>query len=229
MIRTIPIRLSRRIVYPRDTWERHVIVASAVERPGTVLDVGGRPGELAAFLPRSNVTALNVDQPADAVFDGERLPFADASFDVVTSLDVLEHLPAERRRAHLEELVRVARRQVLVCCPLGTDAHTAAERELAGWYRSVTGRPQAFLEEHLANGLPTEEELRGLVRDLPFRFELAFQGDFRRTNEVFRASVQKRLVRYARELLRPADTSLEPAPTGFTNRAFLYGAPGHAP
>jgi Methyltransferase domain len=221
--------LARRLLHPRDTWERHVIVARAVERPGSVLDVGGRPGELAGFLPGSAVTALNVDEPADVVVDGARLPFDDEAFDVVTSLDVLEHLPHERRRSHLEELVRVARRQVVVCCPLGTTAHMEAERELALWYRSETGRPHRFLEEHLAHGLPSEAELRELVRDLPFRFELAFQGDFRRTNEVFRASVQKRLVRYGRELLRPADAKLAAAPTGVTNRAFLYGAPRHAP
>lgn len=229
MIRTLAGRLARRVLHPRDTWERHLIVARAVEHPGTVLDVGGRPGELAAFLPASSVTALNVDEPADVVASGTRLPFGDDAFDAVTSIDVLEHLPAARRRSHVEELVRVARRQVVLCCPLGTPAHVDAERELARWYRSETGRPHRFLEEHLANGLPTEQELRELVRDLPFRFDLAFHGDFRRANEVFRASVQKRLLRYGRELLRPADTSLAAAPSGVTNRAFLYGAPRHAP
>jgi hypothetical protein len=229
MIRTLRARLARRLAYPRDTWERHLIVASAVAGPGSVLDVGGRPGELASFLPESHVTALNVDEPADVVSDGDRLPFADGSFDLVTSLDVLEHLPRERRRQHLEELVRVARSQVVACCPLGTEAHVEAERELAGWFRSAIGRPHRFLEEHLANGLPTETELRELVRNLPFAFEVTFQGDFRRTNEVFRASVRKNVIRYGRELVRPPDTRLTTTPSEYTNRVFLNGAPRHAP
>jgi SAM-dependent methyltransferase len=220
--------MALRLVWPRDTWERHVLVARVVGRPGTVLDVGGHPGELAALLPDCRVTALNVDGPADIVSGGERLPFGDDSFDVVTSLDVLEHLPPDRRRSHLEELVRVARRQVLVCCPLGTDAHVAAERELSEWYVSVAGRPHRFLEEHLRCGLPTEDELQALVRHLPFRFELAFHGDFRRTNGTFRASVRKQLLRYGREAVRPADTTLTSVPNEFTNRAFLTGAPADA-
>jgi hypothetical protein len=119
----------------------------------------------------------------------------------------------------------VARRQVVACCPLGTDAHVAAERELSDWYVSVVGDPQRFLEEHLRHGLPTEEELRGLVRDLPFEFELSFHGDFRRTHDVFRASVSRRLLRYGLEAVRPADTRLAPAPDEHTNRVFLNGVP----
>ena len=223
MIRTLPPGMALRLA--RDTWERHVLVAEAVEAPATVLDVGGRPGELAALLRDCRITALNVDEPADVVSAGERLPFEDESFDVVTSLDVLEHLPADRRRGHLEELTRVARRQVIACCPLGTDAHVAAERELSEWYVSVSGHPHRFLEEHLRHGLPTEEELRGLVHDLPFVFELSFHGDFRRTNSVFRASVRRQLFRYGLEAVRPVDTTLAPVADQHTNRVFLKGVP----
>jgi hypothetical protein len=188
-----------------------------------VLDVGGRPGELAAFLPGSRVTALNVDEPADVVASEARLPFSDGAFDAVTSLDVLEHLPRERRRGHLEELVRVARAQVVACCPLGTEAHARAERELAEWYVSTTGNPHRFLQEHLENGLPTEAELRELVSGLPFGFELFFHGDFRTTTSVFRASAGRRVLRYGFALLRRPDTTLSSVPGPFTNRVFLSG------
>jgi hypothetical protein len=223
MIRTLAPGMALRLT--RDTWERHMLVAGAVHAPGTVLDVGGRPGELAALLRNCRVTALNVDEPADIVSSGELLPFGDDSFDIVTSLDVLEHLPGARRRGHLEELTRVARSQVIACCPLGTDAHVAAERELAEWYVSVAGRPHRFLEEHLQYGLPTEQELRGFVRDLPFEFELSFHGDFRRTNSVFRASVRRQVFRYGLETVRPIDTRLAAAPDEHTNRVFLKGVP----
>lgn len=226
MIRTLTPKIAPRLRWQQDTWERHTIVARLVSAAGTVLDVGGRPGELAAVLPECDVTVLNVDLPADVVAVGDELPFPDEAFDVVTSIDVLEHLPATARRRHLEELVRVARAQVVACCPLGTQEHTRAERELAEWYISVTGKPHRFLEEHLANGLPSEPELRELVDGLPFTFELSFHGDFRRTNSVFRASAGRQVFRYGLALLRRPDTTLSASPGLYTNRVFLSG---HAP
>lgn len=46
--------------------------------------------------------------------DAARLPFADASFDVVLSVRFLFHVPRELRPAILREMARVARRAVVV-------------------------------------------------------------------------------------------------------------------
>lgn len=46
--------------------------------------------------------------------DAARLPFADASFDVVLSIRFLFHVPRELRPAILAEMARVARRAVVV-------------------------------------------------------------------------------------------------------------------
>lgn len=45
----------------------------------------------------------------------ERLPFADNEFDLVTALEVLEHVPDSRKM--LAEMSRVANRQILVSVP----------------------------------------------------------------------------------------------------------------
>lgn len=201
----------RRVLAP-DTRERHRVATRALGSPTTVLDVGGRPGELQRFLPHTRLTTLNLAPPADVVSKTRILPFGDHSFDAVTSLDVLEHIAPEHRRWHLEELVRVARERVVVCCPLGTPEHAAAERRLAA------RRPHPFLAEHLANGLPTEEELRELVDGLPFSFELRFHGDFRRAIQLFESRPRTLLA-----LLRQPDLKLTAAPTPWTNRAFLFG------
>src|SRR4051812_6362219 len=61
MIRTLAPKMAPRLVLQRDTWERHRLVARLVRGRGTVLDVGGRPGELDAVLPGCEVTVFNVD------------------------------------------------------------------------------------------------------------------------------------------------------------------------
>jgi cyclopropane fatty-acyl-phospholipid synthase-like methyltransferase len=193
------------------------------------LDTGGVRGLLDLFLPKTRVVTANVEPPADVLFDGKRLPFPDSSFEAVTSLDVLEHLPPETRADHLAELSRVAANTVVVSFPLGTDEHREAEQSLARWYEDVAGTPHRFLEEHLSNGLPTEPELHRLAEEAGLSSEFIYQGDFRRTNEVFRLSVRARherrpdlVLRYAAVRLAPArDEDLRTKPTPWTNRAFV--------
>jgi SAM-dependent methyltransferase len=175
----------RRLREDQDTWQRHAIVARLLG-PGMrrVLDVGGVPGRLAAHLADVEVVTANPTSPADVVYDGARLPFADGAFDAVTSLDVLEHIPRAERPAHVAEVVRAARARVVLCCPLGTADHVAAEREVEEWYADLAGERHPFLDEHVACGLPTEPELRELAAGLDA--SLAFHGDFRAAMEVFR-------------------------------------------
>lgn len=226
-----PRRTLARVRLPLDTWERHVL-AARLAGAVTVLDVGGVQGQLALFLPRARVVTVNVEPPADVLFDGEHVPAEDASFEAVMSLDVLEHVAPCHRMAHVAELARVARRHVVVSTPLGTPAHVAAERELADWYSWTTGERDRFLDEHLALGLLTETELRHLAAGVPgFDWRLLFHGDFRRIVETFRLGVRARtrrgapdLARYARRrLLARSDLELIEQPRPESNRAFLVG------
>lgn len=100
--------------------------------PGAqVLDVGGGHGQVAAaLLPRghrvcvlaSSERALGrVRALADPALDTAvgcltALPFADRSFDVVTSFRMLAHV--DDWRAHLAELTRVARHAVILDFPI---------------------------------------------------------------------------------------------------------------
>jgi SAM-dependent methyltransferase len=218
----------------RDTWVRHGLAARLLDQRsggGRVLDVGGVAGWLAAHLPSTEVVTVNVAGPADVIFDGRRLPFGDAEFDAVASLDVLEHLPADERRAHVAELVRVAGRVVVACCPAGTPEHVATERELADWYARLSGRRSPFLDEHLACGLPTPDELRALGDGWTgYVPELSFQGDFRASAELFRlealAVFRRRPVidraRFAwRRLRTPLDETFRRTASAWDNEAFL--------
>jgi hypothetical protein len=210
-----------------DTYARHALAARLVGDAESVLDVGGVPGWLARFLPKSRIVVANVEPPADVVFDGRRLPFADASFASGTSLDVLEHIPRDQRPAHIAELARVVRGRVVLATPLGSEEHSKAERELAAWYEATTGAAHPRLAQHVAYGLPTEEELLALAELAGLRGRLFFQGDFRRVERLFRLAAQARRnplarARYAvvRTAARP-ELTLAGVSAPHTNRVFL--------
>lgn len=231
MLSALRRTVRNRALTAADTWERHLLVAELAGAPKTVIDVGGMPGQLSSFLPDASVVAANITPPADLLVEPGELPFKDASIDVVCSLDALEHVPREDRQGFVSELVRVARRRVVLCCPLGTPEHVAAERDIQAWHRAATGADHPWLTEHLQLGLPTAEEVRGLldaaVRDGD-RVRLLYHGDFRVTDQQFRLIVAARrrlasraLLRFARRrLLHRPDLRLSETPGRYTNRVF---------
>lgn len=228
------IRSVRRAALPMDTWSRHLIASRLLGVVTAVLDVGGVHGLLQLFLPTTRITTVNVERPADVLYPGGRLPFGDSSFDAVTSLDVLEHVEREHRLDHLVELARVAGRTVVLSCPLGTQEHSRSELELARWFRTRTGTSHRFLDEHLANGLPTESELRDLAEDARLDARLLFHGDFRSTNRMFALGVRARhqrrpdlVARYIRARLFDRSLGeLTTSPLPWTNRMFLVARVG---
>ncbi|HWK28873.1 MAG TPA: hypothetical protein VNS09_20090 [Solirubrobacter sp.] len=222
----MPSLLRDRLLTAADTWERHLVVADLAGAPRQVVDVGGLPGQLKAFLPGACVLAANIAPPADLLVDPDGLPFKDATIEVVTSLDALEHVPPAHRAGFVAELLRVTGRRLILCCPFGTPEHAAAEREIAAWYEDVAGEPHPWLAEHLANGLPTQEELEACFGPgATYRYH----GDFRVTNAQFKEIVGARMRprpgsawRFVshRVAHRP-DTRLSETPTPYSNRVFV--------
>ncbi len=165
-----------------DQLQRYGLVAQLLDRlcaglSGTVrvLDVGCNVlNHLPRFLDPDRVRVIRCDTFEDTIGDPDYvridpdrpLPFADESFDAVAALEVLEHVPQDRRLAFLAECLRVARRGAVVTCPDGTPAVREAERLANASYHRRNGRPHPFLQEHEEFGQPTEEEVRALLRQL---------------------------------------------------------------
>lgn len=92
---------------------------------GSVLDVGCGNGVLTNLLSEGKVavgtdrsfTALGFVRKPRAQSDIVRLPFGDGAFDAVIAAEVIEHIPDSVYRAALAELLRVARRYVLITVP----------------------------------------------------------------------------------------------------------------
>jgi SAM-dependent methyltransferase len=95
------------------------------------------------------------------------LPFPDGRFDVVLSLEMLEHVPAERREASLSEMLRVLRPGGRLVVSFPAD-ETAAELDtwLNTRFRRVTGEDHPWAIEHIRHGVPATADVVRVVRRL---------------------------------------------------------------
>lgn len=136
-----------------------------------VLDVGGYPCLTPRFIPQDRVTVIDImfangAEPGSYIrADGARLPFQSGAFDLVVSLDSLEHVVPARRIDYVSELLRVSRGYVLLLAPFAREDVVLAERLLAEFIRVVNQEEQPQLREHRENGLPELEEWLTFLRE----------------------------------------------------------------
>ena len=139
-----------------EVYQRFQPVADRINALGAcglaVLDVGGREWLFSAFLPSHRVTVADLETTG---IDARALPYADGSFDVVTSHHLLEHVAAPDRMRVLAELVRVARKRVLVTGPFEENPFASEIDELL--VRIEPGN--RYLQEHNRLGLPSLREI----------------------------------------------------------------------
>ena len=168
---------------PFDQYQRYKVVQEIVrlikgqqqEQTLKVLDVGGLShtyeGQpffpISLFLPEDETMVLDVQDYSTPNYlrvdeDGS-LPLSNASFDVVVSCDTLEHVPPERRPAFLDELLRVARRYVVLAAPFDSEDTRLAEQIFYDFHLRRLGAAQPQLCEHRLHGLP---DLQALCQDL---------------------------------------------------------------
>lgn len=133
----------------------------------TLLDVGSGEQGVSSFLKDVSVTAVDLHgtEPANTAAvhgDVAALPFSDRSFPVVSCIDVLEHLPVFDREKAVSELVRVARRAVLMTFPCGPAARSADEDFLRSYQERGRSAPD-WVQEHLQQSLPNSGDVSNWV------------------------------------------------------------------
>lgn len=91
-----------------------------------------------------------------------QLPFPDNCFDMVISMDMLEHIPPQLRTTVIQELYRVARHKVILGFPEGN--HTIKwEIRTAKWYQLTGHEVPDWLEEHFQYGLPQHKDITSFL------------------------------------------------------------------
>ncbi|MBI4214658.1 methyltransferase domain-containing protein [archaeon] len=120
-----------------------------------ILDVGGFDGAFALFVPELKVWVID---PQTTGGSGLSIPFPDKHFEVVVSIDALEHLPREDRPKLLQELIRVTRTKLFVNFPeaRSTNAQKAVLSTISN----------KFIQEHVNYQLPTREETTSFLKKI---------------------------------------------------------------
>ena len=169
-----------------DLYERYILLEhiGKLFRPGespyNVLDVGGHtetfwPGfsSLAGVLiPGARVAVVDLIPTAGLQnyiqASGVQLPFRDGAFDLVCSLDTLEHVPAEHRPALLSELLRVTQDGLYMAFPFDSASNRWAESMVREYTNVVLQNPVPALLEHRQFGLPERESVTRWFANNPY-------------------------------------------------------------
>jgi hypothetical protein len=111
--------------------------------------------------------------PVGTDFFANALP--DASYDVVLAIDFLEHVPCEMRPRAIAELVRIARRTLILGFPCGEKARATDER----WHAALVRKRQPvpdWLEEHVRYVIPQADDVFAILRECGARFSTSWNA-----------------------------------------------------
>jgi hypothetical protein len=147
-----------------------------------VLEVGSGSLGLARYTKRDIVGAdIKVVGPryqnmSLVQADARTLPFSDDAFEFVCSLDMIEHLPKEKRADVILEICRVARKKVVIGVPCSKETEQLEDRARAVYWmvlknpryskqrrERLVSENRALLE-HSEFGLPSTEEIRDWIK-----------------------------------------------------------------
>ncbi len=137
----------------------------------SVLDVGGTKKSQLPYFPDKDIYVLNiqnygVDKRAHFMRASMlKIPFKDNGFDLVITNDTLEHIDKKDRKKGIYEMIRVAKKTVIIGVPCGKAA--LKYEKLILKIGRFFGRNMRWLAEHEKADLPMESELIKIIKNNP--------------------------------------------------------------
>lgn len=124
----------------------------------SILDVGGATGNnLLSKFGIPNVTTLDTNPHADMIESADNIPAQNNSYDIVTCIDTLEHIPLENREQVIYELIRVASKAIFIVAPVDSPGNNKAEQLVLKYVENK------FIEEHQKYGLVNFEQIKSIL------------------------------------------------------------------
>lgn len=98
---------------------------------------------------------------------GDSLPFEDSTFDVVISLDTLEHIPRDKRQKFLAEIKRTTKKTILLHFaandPPKQFLARDADQKFQEWHIKKFHKPDKWTAEHLTIDPPVIQEINNAL------------------------------------------------------------------
>ena len=182
---------------PYDIYERHRKVGEYINKNDTVLDVGGELNHLSQFCLPKKIVVANLTS-GDVVIKKDKLPFKNNSFSCVCAIDVLEHIPTQKRQQFIENLIMVASSKVILSFPMGTTKHESYEKETLNWLIKKK-QNVAYLREHIKYILPSIVDINSLFKG--YNKEIFYSGNITINKYLFRFFMFDPKIKFLRQLI----------------------------
>jgi len=148
-----------------DLYSRYKVSSDIINRLRTkdilkIADVGGNTNILSRLLPEDEVCTLNkinYGLPNQVIGDIRKVDLPNNHFDVVLSLDTLEHIREEDRIAAIKEMLRISREFAILGFPFKNASIVINEGVAARFYNALFKKDHIYLKEHAENSLPSAD------------------------------------------------------------------------
>lgn len=156
----------------RYTYAQQAVNALRKSKKHTILEVGaGAHANLAQYLPEDDITFLDLVLPEEVladprfvVGDATNLSYEAESFDFVVALDVIEHIPVEKRMQFIENINRVAKIGVILSAPHYSSKNPYEDELLKKIYLVCGSEPPIWIDEHIDCTLPAKADIVDMVK-----------------------------------------------------------------
>lgn len=186
-----------KLLLPYDVYERHKKVSEYIGSSDTVVDIGGELNHLSQFCSPKKIVVANLNT-GDVIISKNKLPFPANSFDVACSIDVLEHIPKDKRKDFIDNLIKISINKVVMSFPIGTKNHIQYEAKMQKLLESKKYDIK-YLKEHIKYGLPEKDEVLKIVSS--YKANLLFSGDIKVNELLFRIFIFDPRIKYIRKMV----------------------------